>query len=96
MRGRHRFLTKGKRREGKASEPDEAVAASAGSFLPMSLQLRHHTCVRLEVLSCTQDAELLQRSRTIVQPDLLGDLAILHTQHGRSREVHFPAGGRRK
>src|SRR5262245_54886613 len=47
-------------------------------------------------LSCSQDAELLQRGCSIVQPDLLGDLTILHTKHGGSRESHFSAGGRRK
>jgi hypothetical protein len=55
-----------------------------------------HNCGCLAVLSCTQDAELLQRSCAIVQPDFLTDLAILQAKHGRSRESHFPAGGRRK
>jgi hypothetical protein len=55
-----------------------------------------HNCGRLAVLSCTQDAELLQRGCAIVQADFLGDLAILQAKHCRSREPHFPARGRRK
>ncbi len=37
-------------------------------------------------------AELLERRHSIIQTDLLRDLAILDSQYGRSREPHFPAG----
>src|SRR5215813_5712752 len=56
----------------------------------------HYDCGRLAGLSGSQDAELLQRGCTIVQPDFLGDLATLHAKHCRSGEPHCPARGRRE
>src|SRR5262245_36740928 len=38
------------------------------------------------------EPELLQGSHAVVQSDFLGDLAVLHFQHGRSGETHLPAG----
>src|SRR5262245_23566214 len=96
MSPRFRFLSWNVPTSGSVNEPDEVAAASVRLVFPSSPQFHHHNCGRLAVLGCTQDAELLQRSRAVVQPDFLGDLAILHTQHGRSCEVHFPARGRRK
>src|SRR5215510_10011039 len=96
MSPRFRFLSWNVPTSGSVNEPDEVAAASVRLVFPSSPQFHHHNCGRLAVLGCTQDAELLQRGGAVVQPDFLGDLAILHTQHGRSREVHFPAGGRRK
>src|SRR5205823_13513889 len=75
-----------------ANEPDEAAAASVRLVFANG----QHNCGRLAVLSRTQDAELLQRGCAIVQPDFLGHPAILHAYHGRSRESHLPARGRRK
>src|SRR5690349_6843990 len=43
-----------------------------------------------------EQAELLQRGHTIVQADLLRDLAVLDTQHRHSAESHPPAGARRQ
>jgi hypothetical protein len=52
---------------------------------------------RVDHSSCLQDAELLQRRCAVVEPDLFGDLAVLDSQNGHSRKMHFPAraGGKR-
>src|SRR5690242_11539783 len=42
------------------------------------------------------EAELLECAHSIVQADLLGDLAIFDPQHGRSRKAHRAAGRRRQ
>jgi hypothetical protein len=46
----------------------------------------------LALRSLFQDAELLESCRSIVQPNFLDDLAVLHTNHSRSRKMHLPAG----
>src|ERR1700690_2923985 len=38
--------------------------------------------------------ELLQRGDTVVEPDFLGDLAVLQLQNSRTGKTHFPAGVR--
>jgi hypothetical protein len=43
-----------------------------------------------------QQTQLLQRSYSIIQADLLGDLAVLDAKHGRAGESHLPTGCRRK
>ncbi|WP_241671576.1 hypothetical protein [Dankookia rubra] len=42
------------------------------------------------------ETKLLKRGHAIIQSDLLCDLAILKAKHGRSGEVHLPAGCRRQ
>src|SRR5687768_5372637 len=83
-----KYIGNSKTQAGRANEPDEAAAPRSGLVFVST------NCRCLATLSRAQDAELLQRGCSIVQPDFLGDLAVLHTKHGGSRESHFPAGGR--
>ena len=43
-----------------------------------------------------QDTQLLKRRGPVVQPDFLGDFAVLDAQDGGSRKVHLPARRRRE
>src|SRR5215469_8443337 len=42
------------------------------------------------------DTQLLKRRGPVVQPDFLGDFAVLDAQDGGSRKVHLPARRRRE
>src|SRR6516164_2985639 len=43
-----------------------------------------------------QDTQLLKRRGPVVQPDFLGDFAVLEAHDGGSRKVHLPARRRRE